>query len=269
MRYNVYSHEEALSRSGAADLNHVLASIPSVKSALEMGGWICGGFARHLLLDRVSRAYFRSDSEETPRGDVDVFFNDHATAVAATPAGVRKSLAGFAKELNDGVKIQFVDDPDLIKPTIEETLSSFDIVNCRVAINERYVVIPEGWRELEARKLLQIGRNDSPFLGGRLLKYLNHRGLEGLTDDSYEALTGWLAHAGVDFKEGGWDKHHISGVEGHVKKLRARGLVGREDLIFFISKWKEIIREGRYGESFTYEVDWALNELRIGPTEEV
>ena len=269
MRYNIYSHEEALTRSATADLNHVLASIPSVKSALGMGGWICGGFARHLLLDREIHVYLKPNSDDAPRGDVDVFFNDHATAVAATPAGVRKSHAGFAKELNDGVKIQFIDDPDLIKPTIEDTLSSFDIVNCQVAINERCVVIPEGWRELEASKLLQIGRNDTPFLGGRLLKYLNHRGLEGLTDDSYEALTGWLAHAAGDFKEGGWDENHISGVKGHVKKLRARGLVGREDLIFFISKWKEIIRERHYGKSFTYEVDWALNELGVDPAEEI
>jgi len=58
-------------------------------------------------------------------------------------------------------------------------------------------------------------------------------------------------------------------VKGHVKKLRARGLVGREDLIFFISKWKEIIRERHYGKSFTYEVDWALNELGVDPAEEI
>jgi hypothetical protein len=46
-----------------------------------------------------------------------------------------------------------------------------------------------------------------------------------------------------------------------VKKLRTRGLVRREDLIFFIGKWKEAIQERHYGRSFTYEVDWALNEL--------
>ena len=261
MRYEVYSHEEALTPAACEDLDNVLASVPSVKSALEAGGWICGGFARRLLLNRTSRTYFRSVSVETPLGDIDLFFNSHADALAATPKGVRKSLAGFAKELNDVVKVQFVDDPNLIKPTIEETLSSFDIVNCQVAINDRCVIMPEGWRELEASKLLQIARNDTPFLGSRLLKYLNHRGLEGLTEDSYESLTGWLAHAANDFKEGGWEEKHICGVKGHVKKLRDRGLVRREDLVFFISKWKEIIHEKHYGHSFTYEVDWALNEL--------
>ena len=261
MRFKTFSLEEALTPGARADLNHILASVPCVGTALDMGGWICGGFARHLLLDRASRTYFRSISGETPLGDIDLFFNSHADALAATPKGVRKSLAGFAKELNDLVKVQFVDDPDLIKPTIRETLSSFDIVNCQVAINNRRVVMPEGWRELEVSKLLQIARNDTPFLGSRLLKYLNHRGLESLTDDSYEALTGWLAHAANDFKGGGWNDRHISGVKGHVKKLRERGLVRREDLIFFINKWKEIVRERRYGSTHTYEIDWALNEL--------
>lgn len=52
-----------------------------------------------------------------------------------------------------------------------------------------------------------------------------------------------------------------------VKKLRNRGLVRREDLIFFIGKWRQSIEERHYGRSFTYEVDWALNELEIGPKE--
>ena len=140
-------------------------------------------------------------------------------------------------------------------------------MNCSVALTHEFAVIPDGWRELEASKLLRIARNDTPFLGGRLLKYLEHRGLEGLTEDSYEKLTGWLAHAANDFNENGWNKDHIGGVQGHVKRLKDRGLVKREDLIFFISKWKQIIHERSYGSSRTYTVDWALNELGSGDLE--
>ena len=48
---------------------------------------------------------------------------------------------------------------------------------------------------------------------------------------------------------------HIVGAQGHVKRLRERGLVKREDLIFFIGKWKQVIYERSYGSSLSYEVD--------------
>lgn len=258
MEFHFIPLKEALSESACIDLERTLTRVLSVESSLRAGGWICGGFARHLLLDRPARAYF----EETKRpGDIDVFFNSVAQARAAIPVHATPSHAGFAKETRSTVKVQFVDHPDLIKPTITETLLSFDIVNCRVAINHEFAVVPDGWRDLEASKLLQLGRIDTPFLGGRLLKYLEHRGLDGLTDDSYEKLTSWLAQAANDFNETGAAAMHIVGAQGHVKRLRERGLVKREDLIFFIGKWKQVIYERSYGSSLSHEVDWALNEL--------
>lgn len=262
MEYARFPLREALSEAAHLDLMRILDNLEGVSHALREGAWIAGGFARQLLLDRAARAYFKPlGPSHIPSGDIDVFFNSVADAQRLIPTAACRSQAGFAKEVYETVKIQFVDDPGLIKPTIEETLSSFDIVNCRVAINHEWVIIPEGWRELEASKLLRIGRNDTPFLGSRLLKYLEHRGLEGITDDSYEQLTGWLAHAANDFKEGGWSPMHISGAQGHVKRLRDRGLVKREDLIFFIGKWKKIIVERSYASTVTQSVDWALHEL--------
>lgn len=152
------------------------------------------------MLDQPTNEYFRPFKERDeyfPVGDVDVFFNSIHDATASVPKSARRSQAGFAKELHDFVKIQLVDDPGLIKPTIQETLESFDIVNCRVAINHRHVVIADDWREIESKQLLRIGRNDTPFLGGRLLKYLKYRGLEGLTEDSYESLTVGLLTRGT------------------------------------------------------------------------
>jgi hypothetical protein len=241
-----------------------MGRVPVIDEALDKGGWLCGGFARQLLLDQPMKEYFRPPDvvDQRPPGDVDIFFNSASDAAAVIDRkGARRSMAGFAKELHDHVKIQLVDDPGLIKPTIEETLSSFDLVNCRVAINHRHVIVADDWREIEDKRLIRIGRNDTPFLGGRLMKYLKHRGLEGLTEDLYEAMTGWLAHAGNNFSEGGWTTQHLLGVRHSVKKLRERGLVRREDLIFFIGKWKEIVQERHYGSSQTYQIDWALNEL--------
>lgn len=264
MGFNIIPIEQALSDRARDELNDLMERIPVIDEALDKGGWLCGGYARQLMLDHPANEYFKPTTkrdEYVPTGDVDIFFNNVEDARNVIPKGAAKSMAGFAKEIRNFVKVQLVDDPDLIKPTIQETLESFDIVNCRVAINHRYVVVADDWREIESKRLLRIGRNDTPFLGGRLLKYLKHRGLEGLTEDSYESLTGWLAHAGNNFSEGSWTTQHLIGVRDSVKKLRARGLVRKEDLLFFIGKWKEAIQERHYGRSFTYEVDWALNEL--------
>lgn len=264
MSYNFIPLESALTSRAHVELRRTLEKVAVVDEALANRGWICGGFARHLMLNRPVEQYFHPGYKETdyvPQGDIDVFFNSSGDAASLIPKHATRSQAGFAKELNQTVKVQFVDDPELIQPTIEETLSSFDIVNCRVAINHQHVVIPQDWFEIESRRLLRVGRNNTPFLGSRILKYLKHRGLEGLTDDSYESLTGWLAYAGNNFGEGEWTTQHLLGVQSSVKKLRERGLVRKEELIFFIGKWKEIIQERRYGGSFTYEVDWALNEL--------
>lgn len=264
MGFNTIPLEQALSPRARAELNTLMARIPLIDEALDKGGWLCGGYARQLMLDQPADEYFRPTAkghEYVPTGDVDIFFNSVEGAAAAIPKGAAKSIAGFAKEIQNAVKVQFVDDPGLIKPTIQETLLGFDIVNCRVAINHQHVVVADDWREIEGQRLLRIGRNDTPFLGSRLLKYLNHRGLDGLTEDSYEMLTGWLAHAASDFKEGGWSPQHVSGAQGHIKRLRERGLVKREDLIFFIGKWKQVFHERVYGSSFTHEVDWALHEM--------
>lgn len=264
MGFKTIPIEQALSSRARDELNALMGRIPLIDEALDKGGWLCGGYARQLMLDQPTNEYFRPtlrNDEYVPTGDVDIFFNSIEDAQNVIPKGAANSLAGFAKEIRNFVKVQFIDDPGLIKPTIQETLESFDIVNCRVAINHQHVVIAKDWCEIENQRLLRIGRNDTPFLGGRLLKYLKHRGLDGLTEDSYEQLTGWFAHAANDFKEGSWDQKHIVGARGHVKKLRERGLVRKEDLIFFIGKWKETMHERHYGGSFTYEVDWALNEL--------
>lgn len=264
MGFKVIPIEQALSERARAELSNLMGRIPIIDEALDKGGWICGGYARQLLLDQPANKYFRpatKSDEYVPMGDVDVFFNRLEDAAAVIPKGAAPSVGGFAKEIRNFVKVQLIDDPDLIKPTIEQTLESFDIVNCRVAINHRWVIVTDDWWEIESKRLLRIGRNDTPFLGGRLLKYLKHRGLESLTEDSYEALTGWFAHAAGDFKEGSWKQQHLAGVRGHVKALRSKGLVRREDLIFFISKWKEVVNERHYGGSFTYEIDWALSEM--------
>jgi hypothetical protein len=262
--------EQALSPRALSEFNSLRLAVPSIDSTLSVGGWLCGGFARHLLLGGSIEEYLapmREKGQALHAGDVDLFFPSVDAANKATNSTLaRPSQAGFAKEMHESwrrqrVKVQLVDHPDLVQPTIEDTLSHFDLVNCQVGIDGEHIYFPDDWEEVESQRLIRIAHNNTPFLGSRVLKYLEQRGLAGLTEDSYEKLHGWFAHAGNDFAEGGWNAQHISGIKGHVKRLRDRGLMRREDLIFFLNKWKVVSHEKQYGMSFTYEVDWALNEL--------
>ena len=264
--------EEALSPSMLNDFELLRQSTPVIEATFRSGGWLCGGFARHLLIGGSTENYLsghRGSGSPARSGDVDLFFPNVATAsrvISSECAHANPSQGGFAKEAGgrwrrNHVKVQLVDHPDLVQPTIESTLANFDLVNCQVGIDGEHIYFPEDWKEIERMRLIRIAHNSTPFLGSRILKYLEHRGLEGLTQDSYEKLHGWFAYACNDFAEGGWSPRHIAGVQGNVKKLREKGLVRREDLIFFLNKWKELIREKHYGRNFSYEVDWAANEL--------
>jgi len=268
---------EALTPRALGEFTSLRRAVPVIDTSLANGGWICGGMMRHLLLDGSLEEYFTPlRSVEPPwrnarAGDVDLFFPSVESANRSADASnrkVRRSMANFAGETEavwerggHEVKVQLVDDPDLIQPTIEDTLTRFDLINCQVGTDGEWVYLPEGWHDLERSRLLGIAHSNTPFLGCRILKYLEFRGLTGLTDDSYEKLQEWFAQVGNDFKGERWTSPHISGVQGHVKRLRAAGLVRREDLIFFLNKWKEFVREKVYGVSYSYEVDWALNEL--------
>jgi len=265
--------DQELSPRALSEFQSLLKQVPAVSLTFQLGGWLCGGLARQLLLDKPIQDYLsplhgQEWGQRTRAGDIDLFFPDvpSATRAANATVGSHRSLAGFAKNASSifdrrPVSIQFVDHPDLIQTTIEGTLSHFDLVNCQVGIDGERIYFPEDWHEIESNRLIRISHNETPFLGSRILKYLEYRDLEGLTEDSYEKLHGWFAHAANDFREGCWNDQHISCVKNHVQKMRKRGLVRREDLIFFLNKWKIMLVERSYGQSFSYETDWALNEL--------
>jgi hypothetical protein len=90
------------------------------------------------------------------------------------------------------------------------------------------------------------------------LKYLTHKGLNELTEDSQPLVTEWLLSASLKRFEGSETKH-LSGLEFAIKTLHANGHVKREDLLFFIGKYQEHVQHERYGPTVTF--DWALKEL--------
>ena len=52
MGFNVIPLEQALTVSARADFRSIIGSLPYVDEALDNRAWICGGFARHMMLNR-------------------------------------------------------------------------------------------------------------------------------------------------------------------------------------------------------------------------
>jgi len=83
--------------------------------------------------------------------------------------------------------------------------------------------------------LIRINSTKSPFLGNRLFKYFNFKGLEDFEESSKDAFVDWLVKAAngafPDFKE-----FHIAGALDSIKKLAYSKRIQKEDMIIFY--WK-------------------------------
>lgn len=251
-----------------------VTSHPDIKRALLAGGFIAGGFARAALRNDSLKDYLSPQRafhrEVKSPGDVDIFFTSADSADEIDDRFYR-SQGGFAKEGNIHLervgltaflnfKVQFVETPDLILPTVEECLGRFDFVNCQVAIVGDKIVFPKGWHELEDKHLIRIANINAPFMGSRVFKYLTYRGYEGLDEESQEHFGLWLIKAATgDFA--GFETKHKQGVEAAVRKLFGRGVIRRDDLILFLGKWKQLLQEKVYGGYKNVEVDWALHAI--------
>ena len=241
-----------------------IKEIDPVKVALRHGGWLAGGVVRQILVGNLDD-YFGVES----MGDIDVFFPDsHAANAAIIELGSfgRRSFGGGAHEIstrvNDTrmVKIQIVDRSDLTSPTIEELLSGFDFNNCKVGVDGEDIIYSGDFWELEKQKLSRISRGNTPFRGSRLLKYLKPRDLVGITEDSAPHLTAWLCSAARgEFPDGSHQRESM--IKHAVQGLTSRGVVRKEDLIFFIGKWTETTGTTSRYEHLVEEVDWALDRI--------
>ena len=256
------------------DMLTKILNLKEIKIALDNGGFIAGGFARALLRKDPIRHYLTDYKDRCP-GDIDIFFKSKADANAAIDnlgKDFYTSQGGFAKEAQSKLMfdltgysnwtfmIQIVDFESLIHPTVEETLSQFDFVNCQVALVGTDLVYPQEWHDLEKDMMLKIANNNAPFMGSRVNKYLNERGYAGLAPESQEIFQDWLIKAATsDFE--GFSDDHKRGLEYAVKTLFANGVVPKESLILFLGKWKEVRFKGTYTTASAYEIDWAHSAI--------
>ena len=240
-----------------------------IQNAQRLGGWFAGGFARQVLSGNSIKEYFAGVAGTYKRpGDIDIFFPNVAAAaeMVADPGGhLRDSYGGFAKETRviarvADIQIQLVNAPDLCHP-LEESLERFDFKNCKVAIKGDEIIFPEGWHDLEKTQLLEVANNSSPFLGSRIVKYIEHRDMKGITPSSIPLLADWIYRAAAsDFP--GYEERHLQGFRAAIVNLNKDKLLDPTFLTLFLGKWTAFKRVPRnYGHYDTVQVDWALSEL--------
>jgi len=137
----------------------------SIQACFNNNGFIAGGFARALLRGDSLKNYFSPNVSE-PRGDVDFFFRSKEdanraedTIASSSDFRISPSLGKFATNVTDyrnavgadfsRFVVQIVNAPELIFPTIEQTLQNFDLVNSQVAFDGESVFFNEDFHRLE------------------------------------------------------------------------------------------------------------------------
>lgn len=204
-----------------------------LKFALESGGYIAGGFARllyrHLqgLEDTVMRdALYKYLELQVPieptissnaprpkhRGDIDVWFPDEISAkdfwrklnACAGQSGFglkrEKSIAGYATNIIANNRLMFQIVTHVFGPP-EEIMSGFDISNCMIAITKEGYVYHELFPELESQRILDVAAWTSLHTIPRFIKYLNHRGLQSITDETSRGFVEYSVEALEDLKK--------------------------------------------------------------------
>ena len=250
---------------------HTIMQDPIVKQAMRQGSWIAGGMVRQILMGHDLKQYFWPEGGLNLRGDIDIFSSSEANAKKISEIKkMHPSQGGFASECSIDVsslayvKVQIVNDPTLCYDSVEKCLDAFDFTNCKGAIVDDLVVFDEDLISLESERRLRITNSLSPFMGSRVIKYMKHRGMTGITEDSVPHLTDWLIRAAAtNFP--GFNTRHVAGIKHAVMNLSKVEVMRQSDHLFFLGKWTDYINVGsqNYGPGRTIEVDWAAHEMSL------
>lgn len=254
-----------------SDIRSILAQEP-IKSLLDSGCYLAGGFVRTILLNQSPFYYL---SNLGLGGDVDIFFDDvthretHKRRFKGNEAEhspwIGRSIGNNAEQRyvntpSTSIRIQLVDHDSLVLP-VERQLDRFDFTNCAVAMTRDEFIIHRRFYEVEAQKLLDVKHSESPFTGSRITRYMSRRGLTGVTQTSQAAITDWIMKAVCGaFNTDTAATIQQESLEHAVRSLLSNDLTSRpDDLLLVLGKFKHDIVEN-YG--MTHEVDFALHHLK-------
>jgi hypothetical protein len=251
----------------------IILSNDFVAAALAAGGFIAGGWVRHLLDPRSTK------NESNVFSDIDIFFeNKDQINKIIGPEGLIQTTPEFniyesKFALNKLIKpdyyfsnskynsylhipVQLIVHEKLIQGSIEKTLDSFDISNCKVAIKGNSFIIHDEFFDIHESNKVHLASFNSPFTLQRVNKYINRYNYKGVSEESFKLLEDWAVEAYKDFPEHQWMFSHS--LESSLKReinyaILNRDLEVLENMSLFIGKWSVWSHYGK--------IDFIVNSL--------
>jgi hypothetical protein len=193
----------------------------------EHGGYVSGGFAmivarahsgtidiseytRQLARHINYFAHYNGDTKSFGdarvnfgKKDIDIFFPNEIDELTFIDVMKHKfaeqinlfeiSEKGFAYNLvlSNVFKIQLIQSNKFTWNTIDEILSSFDILNCSVAFNKDSIILPSSWKDLEEKCTIHVSKWGAWTIS-RVMKYLRS-GYKALSEETSSSL-----YTGID-----------------------------------------------------------------------
>lgn len=251
-----------------AFISRLLFDTHPITNLLQEGCYIAGGFGRALLNGSDLSRYLGSarigNTYSGQPGDIDIFFSD-STKAEQLRSVFNTDARSFGKNALEtrvayGIRVQLVDGDDLILP-MEEQMDRFDFTNACVAITRDHFIVHEKFEAIERDKLLDVKRCSSPFLGSRIMKYFNYRGLSGVTPESEPVITEWIMRAlSMNFDVVTKTNVERGAIDHALQRVLSEGKLTRaDDLLLALGKFRTTVKE-QYG--VCREVDFALHNLK-------
>jgi hypothetical protein len=219
--YKVYNIKDVLSK-GKIELLDEVRNFKQIKTAESSGLFIAGGFVRYLLspfdgghrygdidlfLTKSSKLNFLNDLSDN---------NNNFLRSQRGPFAINHYVTnGFRNE-----KIQYVDHPALIKDSIYNTLDSFDLVNCKAAIDNEKIIIHKDLMDLDDRNILKISNNVGPLLLKRVIKYARFYGFNQIDPNSVDLINDWFLNAKSEFKDNKIHDNHELHIASSVESVK-------------------------------------------------
>lgn len=251
-----------------------------IKNCFDNGGWIAGGFPRLLTIlfcnqgqnSRTNYHYFLTDYLYNQDGDVDFFFsNKKALEKSMSVISSYNSLychnifININKYKEKSIKIQLVE--KFMYENAEETLKSFDFLNCEYAIVRKdfkyFIIYNVDALENDNKNTLVIKHINSPYTLSRVSKYFKSKNIKHLSENSVDILKNLIVNlAAENFDENVYQSSRF--FNAFTQKsldilIEKTDLINEEDILYFLGKFKEY-EFLKYGEVVT--VDWALDTIQ-------
>ena len=247
---------------------------PVIQAALDEGGYIAGGAARALYLRKDMRDYLQVDGKyesgvsttvgnmsfsfphrTRPAGDIDIFFPS-SEKYSAAHERLSKMLRekGLATALSVTFHVLLAEDKHALSPAHkythntpiqlikcvhgkpEDMISSFDIVNCAVAITRDGFVVDDMVKRLEDRSALKIRRADSTQLFKRVMKYMMYRDIAHVDDTTRDMISEWLLCYVSGSFEGPSAQLSAKPSEKWLETALKMGVMDRDHLVYLVGR---------------------------------